>query len=1306
MKILKISGKNLASLAGLFSVDFEQEPLASSGLFAISGPTGAGKSTLLDALCLALYDDTPRLLKVGGRSNLLPDVGADTISAQETRTLLRRGTADGYAEVDFVGNDGASYRARWSVRRSYNKTGGTLQAPAMSLHQLPALQPLGGTKTEVKHEIVQRIGLTFEQFTRAVLLAQNEFSTFLKTEDNERGELLETLTGSTVYSEISMRAFERAKREQEALRRLTERLADQRPLPAEERAALDAQSAAADAVVATLDLRRNALEQQLRWFEETEKLQHNEQLAQQALADSQRALAFAVPRQMELEELETVQAARPLVDEIRRIEADVGQTDSACAASQAAAAHALLRQEELTQAVQLAATALETAEQRQRDAAPRLDAAKALDARMAALRPAHQQAVLAGQRADQANDSARAALLEHQGRHTALASAQATGAAWLAQHQPWQTLAEAWPRWDLLFTQAEQTAIQSRAVGQQLQQRQSAAQASLAEAEEAGSKLAGASLALQTLEQQRQDALRALAQYDTAALQLQRHQQEGRRELLAAADKAYAELAGKQTRQDHLTGQRQQIHAASEAAVLALQQELARAEGLKAALAQSERSLKGAEAACADSVETLRAALLDQAPCPVCGAEEHPYAHDDGALRAMLASLQAEVTLCRQLHEEHVGRLATRRAGAASEAAQLAANGLELDALQTALAEMAPAWRRQVDSLQLPADAAPDGWIAAQLKQVQTATQAIERQEQAARQAQTARDQAQRAYDQAAADHARLSAQATTAAMAAAQAHAEQQALTEKRSVAEAQLTALLDELDGAFKNADAAADDWKEHWRSAPARFHAARQGDSKQWLTQRAAHEERAAAQLTLAVELKAAAAMLARVELEANAARSAFSSIDADVRAMQAERHALWEGRAVTEVEAQLLAAVAAARTQLREQQEASREAGQTRARLDEALAQLRQRLSAARVAADAAGADLDAWLMQYRAAEQEESLQGMAQHRGAVAGAVAAPEEARRAGSNAAPAATVLDLEPMRERLRTMLAVPLDTIRKERASLQAIAAKAASAATVLQERQAQLAAHRQQALKKPPGGGDSETGDGGASEDQASAASLAAALDLLGAERRAAHAAAAALQLAAAQDQARRDHAQGMLADIGAQEQIEQRWARMNELIGSADGKKFRNYAQQFTLDVLLSYANAHLNQLARRYLLERINNPANPSLGLMVRDQDMGGELRSVHSLSGGESFLVSLALALGLASLSSNRVRVESLFIDEGFGSLDSETLRVAMDALDGLQSMGRKVGVISHVQEMTERISTKILVRPAAGGRSTVAVQ
>ncbi|MGE0930380.1 SbcC/MukB-like Walker B domain-containing protein [Peijinzhouia sedimentorum] len=102
---------------------------------------------------------------------------------------------------------------------------------------------------------------------------------------------------------------------------------------------------------------------------------------------------------------------------------------------------------------------------------------------------------------------------------------------------------------------------------------------------------------------------------------------------------------------------------------------------------------------------------------------------------------------------------------------------------------------------------------------------------------------------------------------------------------------------------------------------------------------------------------------------------------------------------------------------------------------------------------------------------------------------------------------------------------------------------------------------------------------------------------------------------------------------------------------------------------------------------------------------MGDEVRTVYSLSGGESFLVSLALALGLASLSSSRMKVESLFIDEGFGSLDPATLNIAMDALERLHNQGRKVGVISHVQEMTERIPVQIKVSKQQSGRSKVEI-
>ena len=103
------------------------------------------------------------------------------------------------------------------------------------------------------------------------------------------------------------------------------------------------------------------------------------------------------------------------------------------------------------------------------------------------------------------------------------------------------------------------------------------------------------------------------------------------------------------------------------------------------------------------------------------------------------------------------------------------------------------------------------------------------------------------------------------------------------------------------------------------------------------------------------------------------------------------------------------------------------------------------------------------------------------------------------------------------------------------------------------------------------------------------------------------------------------------------------------------------------------------------------------------DCDMCDEVRTVYSLSGGESFLISLALALGLSSLSSNNLRVESLFIDEGFGSLDADSLRTVMEALEQLQMQGRKIGVISHVQEMSERIAVQVQLHRAANGKSAI---
>lgn len=162
----------------------------------------------------------------------------------------------------------------------------------------------------------------------------------------------------------------------------------------------------------------------------------------------------------------------------------------------------------------------------------------------------------------------------------------------------------------------------------------------------------------------------------------------------------------------------------------------------------------------------------------------------------------------------------------------------------------------------------------------------------------------------------------------------------------------------------------------------------------------------------------------------------------------------------------------------------------------------------------------------------------------------------------------------------------------------------------------------------------------------------------------------------------------------------RWGTLHELIGSADGKKYRNFAQGLTFEIMIRYANLQLQRMTDRYLLTRDETQ---SLQLNVIDNYQAGEIRSTKNLSGGESFIVSLSLALGLSHMTSKKVRVDSLFLDEGFGTLDEESLDTALEALASLQQGGKLIGIISHVSALKERISTQIQISPQTGGRSHI---
>ncbi len=1253
MRILRISGKNLASLAQAFAVDFEQEPLASSGLFAISGPTGAGKSTLLDALCLALYDATPRLLKRAGSQ--LPDVGGDTVSALDPRTLLRRGAAEAWSEVDFVGSDEGRYRARWSVRRAYGKPGGALQPSRMSLHRLPDLAAIGGTKTEVAAEIVQRIGLSFEQFTRAVLLAQNEFSAFLKTDENERGELLETLTGTTIYSEISRRAFERAKLEQARTQSLAARLSNQAPLPLDARIALDTERATADLALQALEARQAVLEQELRWHQETAKLQQGEAQAAEALAQAVAAREEAAERRRRLATLDAVQPARPLVADVARLDGERHQALASIARSEAELAAALEARRQTTSEVDAVLVQVDLAEEALRSAAPRLDQAKALDAALDTLAPAHKQTQAA---LEAARVEARNARAEHQAKAAELErqrQSRDAAAAWLAAQARLEAMAGQWPRWERLLTQAEQavagiganhTAIEGtqRALAQ-AREREAAAVAALAQAAEH----AGA------LDAARSKALAALEGFDSGAMAAERGQLEQRRERLLDAQRIWTELSTARHTMAQLARDLDHSDTARAAAERSLGEARAAAPALEAAMAQAERSLAAAELACAASVEQLRASLTEGAPCPVCGGLDHPYHQQDDRLHAMLAGLRSEVEQSRAAVRSNAALLATQQAALDTARERLAAFDIQRSGLAARNEALASQWGGHPVAAEAPAEEARTAWFDEQRDLLRKAADLLAQRELAWRQAAGARDAAQAELDKAQASRQRLQQALDTEREASARLAADLQAQSARQESATAQLDTLLAELDPVLANA--AGDGWQAAWRRAPLEWRQMRAGEAAQWREQTELHTRTGAAIATLEAEAAGALERIAQIDRSGTHTAAEFARIEAELARMRGERAALWEGRAAREVERELGAALAAARERLSARQAAANEVAQSEARARAALTQLSERIAELEGAGAKAAAALADWLEDYRKEHRQRQE----------------------------------ELDPVDDsaELARLLAVGATWLTQERAALSALDAQVASAGAVLSERRAQREAHLASA---PPGGQPYEA--------------VAQAFEALGAERRMAHDLATSLRLQVAQDEQRREQAKSVLAEIERQQEVEQRWAKLSELIGSADGKRFRNYAQQFTLDVLLGYANAHLAQLARRYRLERVAYGSGPSLALMVRDQDMGGEVRSVNSLSGGESFLVSLALALGLASLSSNRVRVESLFIDEGFGSLDTETLGVAMDALDALQSMGRKVGVISHVQEMTDRIATKVLVRPAGGGSSLVIVE
>ena len=288
MKILSLRLKNLNSLKGEWKIDFAAEPFAGSGLFAITGPTGAGKTTLLDAICLALYHRTPRM---------------STLSASGNE-LMTRHTADCLAEVEFEVK-GQGYRAFWSQRRARDKVDGALQAPKVELARIADGEILTDKIREKESLTAELTGLDFERFTKSMLLAQGGFAAFLEANANQRAELLEELTGTEVYGQISQQVYERTKAAEQALGLLKSRAQGMELLDEAQRVELQAEAERLVQEQAPLLAEQQRLLAGQRWREALQR-------AEQQAGEAARGLEQAQQRQAEaIDDLQRLAASEP-----------------------------------------------------------------------------------------------------------------------------------------------------------------------------------------------------------------------------------------------------------------------------------------------------------------------------------------------------------------------------------------------------------------------------------------------------------------------------------------------------------------------------------------------------------------------------------------------------------------------------------------------------------------------------------------------------------------------------------------------------------------------------------------------------------------------------------------------------------------------------------------------------------------------------------------------------------------------------------------------------------------------------------
>ncbi|WPP87655.1 AAA family ATPase [Acinetobacter pittii] len=1196
MKILSIRIKNLASLSDEHFIDFESAPLAHAGLIAIVGKTGAGKSTILDAMCLALFNRVPRLKDSDGK---LKDVDGSELLTNSPLTVLRRGTGHGFAELCFIAQDQKRYLARWEIKRARENPNGKLQSVQRHLKCLTDGVVLADKAKAVDEKVKQITQLSFEQFTRAVLLAQSEVTAFLKARDSERGELLEYLTNSSIFAKIGELAFRKTADIAKQRKQLEEFLGHIEILSDEDIAAFTEQYQQAEQNHQQLEQQKNILDKQQQWFERKAKLELEVQAKQQQFQAQQNHHQQLAGEREQLKRLEVFSEIRPQVFQqsqnlqtLQQLEPQIQQAQT--------------KFNELVQIFETGQKQYQLAEQELKQT---LDFEQQHQYALNQVRQSIQERAFIADEYKKCKEKKN--VLEQ--KLSPVQQQQNT-----VQQQIVQ-LEQNKIHLQQQLTQTQQYAVLDKGLSAHLHQlgqfiqnyeaiEQQLGNPTLARQKlsEAKSEVEQLTASLGTveqielkLEQQRKDKDQKLAQ----VTQLDLIQQK-----IKIYHELYAELQQFTEKQTQTSAQEQQLKTVCQLAEQDYQTAKTEREKLQHIL-QQQRLLH------TENIEQLRADLKEGEACLVCGSTHHPYRVDNSVVSKALFDLQ------QQQEQQAVALEQTKFNAWQTQQQTLTQCSAELEQVQKYLAQL----QTKQSSLQQE--------LVQAFKLNQLHIELNQAPEQMLLTLNELRQAAQTAISSFDSENLRL-AQAIKQHNQLVQSIQRNESLLNTAQQWQQQVQHIVECLSEAEQHAwqQSSSQTAKQTWTILDAR---AKQLEQQEQLSHRFEQQQQELKMLTanfeqMTKQIDEIDQNLKEITLKGQQNNEKAVSliqqmtglsdikphewlIEHDVKRQQ-QQTAYHEAKQRFEQTRQHFEQQKQALDQLKHQHQHTAEHQQ------QVNEQIQNWLKAH---ADFQTTDLTA-LMQINSA-QEQDIRNRLNH-------------AERLLSEASSALKTME-EQLSEHLQTqpdieyekLVSLIQDNIAELKAQLE-----------VRDRLKLKLEVHQQNLAKQ-----------------------------------------------------------QQYAEQIQNIQQEEHRWSKISGLIGDAKGKEFRDYAQQYHLDILVEHANQQLAMLSQRYTLKRLDQ----SLSLAIIDHDMDGETRSVASLSGGESFLTALALSLAIANMASGSMKIESLFIDEGFGTLDASSLHMVMNALDQLQNQGRQVILISHIQEMHERIPVQIQVKPLGAGASTIEV-